>query len=147
MGINATFVANQGDLNVTGSGFGINSPGIGDITNQFDDTNGTEFITVSFDMDVILTGLQLSSFTTSETASLSINGVTQTLTGLNAGNDVYSFTSGNFLSTGQTLVLAVDDGDSFSFDNITVHAAAVPEPMTAATFAIGLGLIVRRRRI
>ncbi len=141
-GMTATLSANSGVLNQTGSAFGINALGVGDKTDQIDNILLTEFVTIEFDQLVTFDQLVLSSFTTSETAALTIAGGSPTLLdGTAPAIDVYDFSTDNIVSIGQSVILAYSTGNGFSFDEFTVttsDSTAVPEPATIALLGIGL---------
>lgn len=151
-GLTTTLTANDGVLNQTANGFGINASGSGDDTNQIDNGSGvTEFVTIEFDQLVTLDQLVLSSFTTSETASLTIAGGSPILLGgTSPATDIYNFSTNNIVPIGQSVILAhsIGNGFSFSFDEFTV-TPAIPEPATIALLGIGLaglgGGYLRRR--
>ncbi len=140
-------VEGNGVLNRTASGFGINTtfpPGLPtDDTDQIDGVAGIESVTIEFDQLVTFDQLVLSSFTTSETASLTIAGAI-TLGGTGDASDVYGFSTDNTVSIGQSVVLAYSDGNGFSFDEFTVttsESTAVPEPATITLLGIGLAVL------
>jgi len=142
-GLTATSTANSGVLNRTDNGFGINASGSGDDTDTIDNGSGvTEFITIEFHQLVTFDQLVLSSFTTSETASLTIaSGSPITLVGTLPSADIYNFSTDNTVPIGQSVMLAYSTGNGFSFDEFTVTLAdstAVPEPATIILFGIGL---------
>ncbi len=115
---------------------------MGDKTDQIDNILLTEFVTIEFDQLVTFDQLVLSSFTTSETAALTIAGGSLTLLdGTAPAIDVYDFSTDNIVSIGQSVILAYSTGNGFSFDEFTVttsDSTAVPEPATIALLGIGL---------
>jgi len=132
-GLTLTLTSAQGSLNQTSSSFGVNHPSSGDATSLLDGVNGAETINISFNQDVIITSLTLSSYTHggAETASLTIASFSPIdLVAQAAASDVYNFSSDNLLNMGQTAQLAWLSGNGFSFDSITVEtiASVVPEP-------------------
>ncbi|MFV1976468.1 MAG: PEP-CTERM sorting domain-containing protein [Candidatus Scalindua sp.] len=144
-GLTATLKANDGKLNQTGSGFGINASGGGDETYQIDNDSGvTEFITIMFDQLVTFDQLLLSLVTDSENdeASLTIaGGIPIFLDDTGPATDEYNFSTENIVPIGQSVILAYSSGNGFSFDGFTVTLAestAVPEPTTIILFGIGL---------
>jgi hypothetical protein len=145
-GLTATLTANDGKLNQTASWFGINASGSGDDTDQIDNGSGVaEFVTIMFDQLVTFDQLVLSSFTTSETAALTIAGGSLTLLdGTVPAIDVYDFSTDNIVSIGQSVILAYSTGRGFSFDEFTVTTSAstaVPEPATIVLLGIGLAVL------
>ena len=142
-GLTATFTANNGILNQTSGDFGINASGVGDTTNQIDNGSGVdEFVTITFDKFVTFDQLILSSFTSSENASLTISGGSPiTLVGTGPSTDIYNFSTDNTILTGQSVILAYGTGNGFSFDEFTVtipESTIVPEPTTMALLFIGI---------
>ena len=151
-GLTVTLKAIGGALNRTGSGFGINASGGSDDSDQIDDGSGvTESVTIMFDQIVTFDQLVLSSFTPSETASLTIaSGSPIPMNG--TAKDIYNFSTDNTVLIGQSVMLAFSTGNGFSFDEFTVTLAestAVPEPATIILFGIGLaglgGCFLRER--
>ena len=144
-GLTATLKANDGKLNQTGSGFGINASGGGDDTDAIDNRSGvTEFVTIMFDQVVTFDQLLLSLVTSSQNdeASLTIAGGSPILlVDTSFATDEYNFSTDNIVSIGQSFILAYSSGNGFSFDGFTVTLAestAVPEPATIILFGIGL---------
>jgi len=142
-GLTATLTANIGILNQTNSGFGINAPGGGDDTDAIDGVLGIESITIMFDQLVTFDQLALSSFTNTEEAEFKIAGVATILPGTNLSKDLYDFSVDNIIPIGQSVVLAFNDGNGFSFDEFTVTPAetktnVTPEPATIVLLGIGL---------
>ncbi|MDB6150722.1 MAG: hypothetical protein JWQ44_2170 [Chthoniobacter sp.] len=133
-GVTATLlpsvVGSSGVLNQTAGGFGINGAGA-DVTNLLDGTAGAESISLSFNTNVLFSGLTLSSFSAGESALLKI-GAFPTLTLTDTGNtpDTFVFNTNNSVIAGQTVVLTFGSGNGFSFDSFTIEpvaSAAVPE--------------------
>ena len=142
-GLTATLKANDGVLNQTAGGFGINALGGGDTTDQIDNGSGVgEFVTIMFDQLVTFDQLVLSSFTGTEEASLSIADFSPiTLVGTGPSTDIYNFSTDNIVPIGQSVMLAYSIGNGFSFDEFTVtlsESTSVPEPATIILFGIGL---------
>jgi hypothetical protein len=133
-GVTATLlpsvVGSSGVLNQTAGGFGINGAGA-DVTNLLDGTAGAESISLSFNTNVLFSGLTLSSFSAGESALLKI-GAFPTLTLTDTGNtpDTFVFNTNNSVIAGQAVVLTFGSGNGFSFDSFTIEpvaSAAVPE--------------------
>ncbi len=142
-GLTATLASNDGVLNRTAGGFGINALGVGDGTDQIDNGSGvTEFVMIVFDQIVTFDQLILSSFTSAENTSLTIAGGSPvTLIGTGPSTDIYNFSTDNTIPVGQSVMLSYSTGNGFSFDGFTVTLAestAVPEPATIALLIIGL---------
>lgn len=149
-GITVTLTANIGVLNTTAtSGFGVNAPGTGDETSQIDNVLGVESVSFVFDVPVRLDQIVLSLFTggaTGDLALLTIDGFAPlTLNPTAPALDVYNFASNNTVPAGQSIVLAYQAGNGFSFDSFSVTVA--PEPASLALLGLGLvGLGWSRRK-
>jgi hypothetical protein len=124
----------------TVSGFGVNAPGIGDETSQIDNALGVESVSITFNVPVRLDQAVLSLFTgatTGDLALLTIDGFAPiTLTPTAPALDVYDFVTNNRVLVGQSIVLAYQAGNGFSFDSFS--ASQVPEPASLALALIGL---------
>jgi hypothetical protein len=130
------------------SGFGVNAPGTGDETSQIDNVLGLESVSITFNVPVKLDQVVLSLFTgatTADLATLTINGFApQTLNPTAPALDVYNFTTNNTVLAGQSIVLAYQAGNGFSFDSFSV---SIPEPASAFLLLSGLTVLrVLRRR-
>lgn len=150
-GITATLTSEvKGDLNQTSSGFGINAEEADDDTDQIDAGSGVaEAISIYFSEDVYIKELTLSVLSAGDEATLSFNGVAQAdLTDTGSGTDVFAFSSGNYLSAGQLVILGHGAGNGFSFDAFKVETVSVPDGGTtlALLFAPVCGLLVIARR-
>jgi hypothetical protein len=142
-GITATLTANIGLLNTTlVSGFGVNAPGSLDESSLIDDGQGIESVSISFNVPVRLDQIVLSLFTggaTGDLATLIVDGFAAlTLTPTAPALDVYNFSSSNTVPLGQSVGLAFQAGNGFSFDSFTVSITAVPEPPTALVLTVAL---------
>jgi hypothetical protein len=151
-GITATLTANIGDLNTTlVSGFGVNAPGTGDETSQIDNILGTESVSIVFNAPVRLDQIVLSLFTappTGDLATLTIDSFAPiTLNPTAPALDVYNFASNNTVPVGQSIILAYQAGNGFSFDSFSV--TAIPEPASGLLLLIGLAAarVVRFRQL
>lgn len=151
MGLTATFTANIGELNATGTSYGINAPGSTDDSALLDTVNGVEeFITITFNQPVTFTQLTLKLFSTGETAKLKVGlNAIQTLTSPSNGTHIYNFPNIDFpletlLNPGQALVIGSGTGNGFSLEGFQVNT--VPEPTTLGLSAVAMvGLMLRRR--
>jgi hypothetical protein len=142
-GIIATLTANIGVLNTTAvSGFGVNAPGSLDESSLIDADGGIESVSISFNAPVRLDQIVLSLFTggaTGDLATLIVDGFpAATLTPTAPALDVYDFLTNNTVPVGQSIVLAYQAGNGFSFDSFTVSVSAVAEPRTALLLAVAL---------
>lgn len=145
-GLTATLTANDGVLNQTASGFGINASLSGDDTDTIDNGSGiSEFLTIAYDKLVTFDQLILSSFATTEDASLTFAGGTPNiLVGTSPSADVYNFSTDNTISVGQSVLLSYRTGNGFSVDQFTVttvETTATPEPATIALLGVGLAVL------
>jgi hypothetical protein len=142
-GITATLTANIGVLNTTMSGFGINHPTTGDPTDHIDGMFAVETVSIVFNLPVRLDQIVLSDFTggtTGDLASLTIDGFgLLTLNPTAPALDVYNFSSNNTLPAGQSIHLAWQAGNGFSFDSFSV---TVPEPASGLLLCAGLLLVL-----
>jgi hypothetical protein len=142
-----TFSGNDVVLNRTASAFGINVVGTtcGGLEDSalIDGGCTGEYVTMSFDQNVFLNSLTVSSF-----GSLDVGRITIGSTNLDVlSTGAYSL--GNpFLAAGDTFSLAWMSGNGFSFDNLTVTAAPEPSSLVLLVFGTGLiGLAVFRGRL
>ena len=146
-GITATLTANVGVLNTTSSGFGINHPTTGDPTDHLDGMFAVEAVSIVFNLPVRLDQIVLSDFTGSTTgdlATLTIDGFPPlTLIPTAPALDVYNFSSNNTLPAGQSIHLAWQAGNGFSFDSFSV---TVPEPASGLLLCAGLLLVLGVRK-
>lgn len=156
---------NSGTLNQTTTSFGVDATNNGIPNDQsalVDGIDGAESISLVFGFDVLFLGANISAFSGTEQALLSIGGSPSiSLSDTGAATDAYSFTANNFVPLGSTVTLAWVAGNGFSFDSFTVEQWVRPvdpvnEPGSAvpdagATLALlglsltGLGLLARRR--
>jgi hypothetical protein len=151
-GITATLTANVGVLNTTSAAFGVNHPTTGDPTDHIDGMFAAEAVSIVFNLPVRLDQIVLMDFTggtTGDLASLTIDGFAPlTLIPTAPALDVYNFSSNNTVPAGQSIVLAWQAGNGFSFNSFSV--TAVPEPaswwLLCAGLVLALGFQVRSRR-
>ncbi len=118
-----------GQLNQTGSGFGVNAPGGLDDTDQIDGDEGLESISVNFDSDVWLLAVQVSEFG-SDQASLRIG----THNPIPLDSNGFQDQDGVFIAQGESFQLSHISGNGLSFD--AFEAARVPEPGTFVLFSV-----------
>jgi hypothetical protein len=159
-GISATLTALNGGasnpgtvLNRTASGFGVNSVGSGDATDQIDAIQGPEAVRLVFDQDVKFTQLVLALYSTpgqsppGDQASLSLPGGTVFPLAMTSAIDTYNFSSNNFIAAGQAVDLDWVQGNGFSFNSFTVEASpSVPLPSTASAGLLAMGLLLTSGR-
>lgn len=138
--ITATVRADQGILNRTASGFGVNAPGGGDDTDTIDGALVDEAVSVAFDTDVILDGVLLSSLTRTDAGVLLLPGLSVSLTGsgfVSAGDAL--------LQAGAAFRVAHVTGNGFSFDGFLASprpVATVPSPSTLPLSLAGLATLL-----
>jgi hypothetical protein len=161
-GVSATLTALSGGvtnpatvLNRTASGFGVNSVGSGDLTDQIDAINGIEAVRLVFDQDVYFTQLVLALYSKpsqeppGDLASLSLPAGTVIPLPMTSAVDTYDFASGNFIAAGQAVDLTYIQGNGFSFNGFTVQGVPLPPAALGGLVLmsmLGLGRFVKRRR-
>ena len=131
-------------LNQTSSSFGINvlntSCGSLEDSAQVDGGCGGESLQISFDQDVLLNSLRLSSFGTADEGLVTIDDTTEVSllnTGLHSLSNVYLF-------AGDVWTIGYVKGNGFSVDNFTV--TSVPEPASLLLLTVGaFGVALTRR--
>ncbi len=155
-GLTVTISANDGALNQTGGGYGINASGVGDETAQIDHGSGlAEKMTLSFDADVFLKQVVLALLTggQNDAASLSIAGAPiPSLTDTGSKFDAFNFTTDNFLSSGQFVEIGWKSGNGFSFENFTVEtrtSESIPDSSSTVSMLLisVLGILGIRKMI
>jgi hypothetical protein len=144
-GLVAMFSTADGEMNRTGSGFGINAFASGDDT---DGLNTGEFIDIVFDQAVVFGNLNVSSWGTSDAGEVQLRTTTgvlasKSIEGTGDKNTAFNFVveDGRFIR----ILATADSGaaNGFSIDSFTV---AIPEPAVAAFIGlIGLGVLIGRR--
>ncbi len=133
-GLVAMFSTADGEMNRTGSGFGINAFASGDDT---DGLNTGEFIEIVFDQAVTFSSLNISSwgkdFDAGEVQLWTTNTFTSAQSISGTGDTAFSIT----VNTNQTIrILATADSgvaNGFSIDSFTV---AIPEPAVVTFIAL-----------
>lgn len=133
-GLVATFTASDGTMNITGSGFGLNSTISGDDTDAFD---VGEWLDITFDSEVTLTNVDTASWSTSDgdEATIYVNGVSNgviTASGYNA----FSIN----VPTGQVLRISTTAGvvgNGWWLDSLSVDLSAPPGNSAPVLAAIG----------
>lgn len=150
--IEMTITAKTGSFNFTSTDFGINQPASGDDTDgfNFEESGGAgvaEGFTVSFNQDVVLKSIAVSSFGASDLIQL-LDGESSLLTISSTGlTDLadYHLSSSSVLSV-DTIGGAYSNG--WTLESITV--APVPEPSSYSLFgaagALGFSVFRRRKR-
>lgn len=130
-GLVATFSASEGEMNRTGSGFGINGVSGSDDTDAFD---AGEWITITFDRAVILTNVTVSSWNTGvDEGQVKVGGST-VYTVSSSGSHVL----GSTISAGTVLRIegsAGTSGNGWGLDSLSVNV--VPEPATFSLLGLG----------
>ncbi|MGE9269113.1 MAG: PEP-CTERM sorting domain-containing protein [Verrucomicrobiales bacterium] len=142
-GITVTLTANDGVVNATSNGLGINGSSGSDDTDGLDTLALTEILTVSFDQDVVFEAISIASVGTNDALELSFNGgtpVTLSSTGSHSFNET--------LLAGQelTITATIPSGSPGPNNGVNITSfTVVPEPGTAL-LALGAGLCALRRR-
>ena len=140
------------DFNATGSGFGINQSASDDDTDGFDFTQPggpgvAEGLILSFDTDVLLESIAVSSFSSTDEIEVVVGGTTVTTVDSTGTTSLSSFA----VSAGTDVLInttAGAYGNGWSLDSFGVTVVAVPEPGAVTLLGLfSLGAIARRRRI
>ncbi len=144
-------VAIGGSFNLTGSGFGIDSPGADD-SDAFDGIFSPEGLQFSFSSSGTLTGLKFDRFTESANDAFSLSlggGPGKTYTKADLTSDNSLLLNQDFLA-GETFTLTWESGNGFGLESISAQMTPVPEPEEYALIATG-GLVlfaaIRRRQL
>ncbi len=145
-GIQVTVTANDGIVNATGSGLGINDSSSGDDTDGLDTINLVEMLTISFDVDVMFDSLTLGGVGGNDALSASFNGAAPVT--LDSSGQ---YLLGVSLLAGETLTLTATEPSAQTPNNgvnITQFTVtAVPEPSSMALLGLaGITTLFRRRR-
>ncbi len=149
-GVTATFNAivesSSGNMNQTGSGFGINAALPGDETALLDGDAGLESISVSFSVPVQLVAVTVSSFGGDDRGALMSTAGSDLIA--STGTTVPSF-GASFISSFSLGFVANPSnstlGNGFSFDSFEVQA--IPEPGVATLGGMGALALLRRWRV
>ncbi len=143
-GITATFSANDGEMNLTQSSFGINATIIGDDTDALD---YGEILTVKFNRNVIIDSLDLRQFDEDEVLNVKIGDTIHEITFDSLDNQTSDVKSNlNWAVNANTDVeFYVSQPSSIGMDNFAV---SIPEPTTIAMFSFfSIFLAALRRRL
>jgi len=151
-GVEMTATAGPGPFNATGSFFGINQSAGGDDTDGFDfeESGGpgvAEMITISFDADVFLESIRVSSFGSSDEVTVSEGMNTIAVVSMTGMTSLGSYA----LSANTPFAIATTAGsygNGWSLDSLTISTVtAVPEPTTfLPLLAVLIGTALSRRR-
>ena len=141
-----TLTANDGNVNATALGLGINDSSLGDDTNGPDTINLIESLTFSFDVDVIFNTISVTDVGVNDALSLFFDGVAATPITV-SGDSTYN----EVLLAGETLVITATEPNSPLANNgVTITqftVTAIPEPSTSALIGLAaMALIFRKRR-
>ncbi len=143
MSATANVSGTSGVMNATTNEFGINTDG-DDASGFFDDAQGTEDLTFSFDKDRTLESIDFTSFGTNAAADLTVGGTTTRIT---SDDETNPFEVREFVPADTDIVLAFsadEGGDSWGIEEITT--TPLPPALPAGVLALGLGYGVRRYR-
>jgi hypothetical protein len=143
----------SGVLNSTTENFGVNAPPSTDESNRLDGAAGIEAVNITFTQPVLLTQLVLSSYSSGESATLTLPDSSPDIAPLIAATDIYNFASQNRVDVGESMRLTYAAGNGFSFDRFTVAPAPEVVPLPAAVWGgmtllggIGSWRLARGRR-
>lgn len=134
----------SGVLNRTASGFGVNATGGGDDTDAIDGALVDEAVSVTFDADVLLNGIQVSGLARSDSGLLLLPDLRVPLA--TAG---FVAAGGALLLRGASFQVAHGAGNGFSFDGFLVTprtTGQVPSPPTLPLALAGLLTMLWLRR-
>jgi len=145
-GITVTLAANDGVVNATTGGLGINDSLTGDDTNGLDTINTTEVLTISFSVDVIVESFTFSDIGVNDGVEASFDGA-PAISITSSGTTVF----GTTLLAGEELTLTAFEPNSGSANNGVVitqfEVTQIPEPSSTALIGLsGLAFLLRRRR-
>ena len=133
--LTTTALAPSGTISINGSGMGINATGAGDAASAFDDDNGAESWSFSFDTEIVSLTLDLNALSGTESFELSSPAFTTMTLIDGTPNDI--FTINESVSSGTPITLTVvDPGTEAALVALSVNT--IPEP--SSTFLAMLGL-------
>lgn len=144
-GITVTLTANDGIVNATATGLGINDSGLGDDTNGLDTVNVDEALTFTFNVDVTLNSISYANAGVNDSLALSFNGI--------AGPPLLPGTFGEVvydtvLLAGEELVITATGPDNNGVSITQFTVTAIPEPSSVALIGLaGIAAIFRRRKL
>ena len=138
-------------LNRTTSGFGINVEGLlntggcsSEDSDGVDDGCVAESIMVSLSVEAMLVAVDVSSFGSSDEASVDFESGAASHTISSTGSTSIGEMIGG---AGNTFQIAFVSGNGFSFDSFTIETLDVPEPASIALIMMGMaGLVLSRRK-
>jgi len=149
-GLAATLTANNGVLNRTNAAFGINAENTGDNTTTIDGVLVAELVTITFNQEVLVNQVQLSLYTPHllDQAALKFGSFAAFIPPpTTSADDVYDFTTDNYVGVGETVTVGWVASNGFSLDNFSV--TPTPEPGTIVLFGVALlgAWVITRRRV
>lgn len=145
--ITVTLSANDGIVNATSSGLGINDSATGDDTDGIDTINIIESLTMSFNVDVVFNNLVLNAIGTNDGLSVSFNSGPPTL--ITTSSTTVFNTS---LMAGDTVTFTAFEPNLGASNNgvriTSFEVTAIPEPFSAVLLGLGgVALLFQRRRL
>ncbi|NNJ42064.1 MAG: PEP-CTERM sorting domain-containing protein [Akkermansiaceae bacterium] len=144
-GVQVTLEANEGDVNASLEGLGINRVGGGDESAAIDTKLGVEILTVSFDVDVVFDSLTISDLGVDDALDASFNGgaaIQLTSSGLHHLG--VTLLAGEVLTLTATEPHAPNPNNGVRIKEFVV--TAVPEPSSLALLSIACIAALLRRR-
>jgi hypothetical protein len=146
-GIKVTISANDGMVNATSAGLGINDSLTGDDTHGLDTIHLTEVMTLSFDKAVNFDSISLANVGPDDALSIQIGSFAPIIV---TGSS--TFPTHNFVGVGQTVILTAVAPNAPTPNNgvdiTSFSVTAVPEPHEYSVIIGGMlvALAVMRRR-
>ena len=140
--LTTTALAPSGTISINLSGMGINEAASGDAASAFDDNNGTESWSFSFDTEIVSLTIDLNALTAAESFEVSSPAFT-TITLNDDGNDIFTITQSVPSGTSVTLTV-VAAGTEAALVAFSVNT--IPEPSSAFLALVGVSLMGLRRR-